>query len=76
MQGMQVWSFFGEPRPHMSQDNSAHPPQLEGPTHSNQNPAYTHTHSLKKKKEEEVGLLMMEERIWNNNEEYVGAPGA
>lgn len=30
----------------------------------------------KKKKEEEVGLLMMQERIWNNNEEYVGAPGA
>ena len=66
----------------MSQDNSAHPPQLEGPTHSNQNPAYTHTHThthrvkKKKKKEEEVGLLMMEERIWNNNEEYVGAPGA
>ena len=65
----------------MSQDNSAHPPQLEGPTHSNQNPAYTHTHTRthtvkKKKEEEEVGLLMMEERIWNNNEEYVGALGA
>ena len=76
MQGMQVSSLVGELRPHTSQDNSAHPPQLERPTHSNQDPAYTHTHTHTQFRQREVGLLMLEERIWNNNEEYVGAPGA
>ena len=52
----------------------AHTQQPKPSVHTH---THTHTHTVKKKKkEEEVGLLMMEERIWNNNEEYVGAPGA
>ena len=67
--------LWGTKTPHVTGQLS--PPTTTRGAHTQQPKPSIHTHTqFKKKKEEEVGLLMMEERIWNNNEEYVGAPGA
>ena len=52
------------------------PPTTTGAAHTQQPRPSIHTHTHTQFRKREVGLLMLEERIWNNNEEYVGAPGA